>query len=175
MSGDETRAVGSTRGPLNGVRVLELGNFIATPTAGRMLAEFGVHVIKVERPLTGDELRAWRRGQGDTSLLCRTMARGKRSVTLDLKRPEGRASRLRWPPSATLSLRTSVRGRWSDSGWGRPSSRPRAGHYSGARQRLRTDRPYRDRPGFASVAEALGGLRNLTGDTCPGAWTGTPL
>ena len=46
--------------PLAGVRVLELGNYIAAPTAGRMLADFGAEVIKVERPVTGDELRNWR-------------------------------------------------------------------------------------------------------------------
>ena len=46
--------------PLDGVRVLELGNYIAAPTAGRMLADFGAEVIKVERPVTGDELRNWR-------------------------------------------------------------------------------------------------------------------
>ena len=58
--------------PLDGVRVLELGNYIAAPTAGRMLADFGAEVIKVERPATGDELRNWRLYGGDTSMLYRT-------------------------------------------------------------------------------------------------------
>src|SRR4051794_15374794 len=77
-------------GPLAGLRVVELGNFIAAPTAGRLLADFGADVVKVERPGTGDELRRWRLHGGDTSLLFRTLGRNKRSVTVDLRRPEGR-------------------------------------------------------------------------------------
>ena len=71
--------------PLAGVRVLELGNYIAAPTAGRMLADFGAEVVKVERPGTGDELRNWRLQQGTTSLLYRTINRNKKSVALDLR------------------------------------------------------------------------------------------
>ena len=59
--------------PLEGIRVLELGNYIAAPTAGRMLADFGAEVIKVERPGTGDELRNWRLYSGTTSMLYRMM------------------------------------------------------------------------------------------------------
>jgi formyl-CoA transferase len=165
MSGDETRAVEPARGPLNGVRVLELGNFIAAPTAGRMLAEFGADVIKIERPLTGDELRAWRRGQGDTSLLFRTMARGKRSVTLDLKHPEGRDLTLALAAQCDVVLENFRPGTLERLGLGPTelkAARPdiilvRVSGYG-------QTGPYRDRPGFASVAEALGGLRNLTGD-----------
>ena len=80
--------------PLAGVRVLELGNYIAAPTAGRMLADFGAEVIKVERPVTGDELRNWRLYSGDTSMLYRTINRNKKSIVLDLQdraRPADRA------------------------------------------------------------------------------------
>ena len=77
--------------PLTGLRVLELGNYIAAPTAGRMLADFGAEVIKVERPVTGDELRNWRLYSGDTSMLYRTINRNKKSIVLDLKTPQGRA------------------------------------------------------------------------------------
>src|SRR3954471_20409759 len=76
--------------PLDGVRVLELGNYIAAPTAGRMLADFGAEVIKVERPVTGDELRNWRLYSGDTSMLYRTINRNKKSIVLDLKTDRGR-------------------------------------------------------------------------------------
>src|SRR5690242_2542580 len=76
--------------PLDGVRVLELGNYIAAPTAGRMLADFGAEVIKVERPETGDELRNWRLYAGDTSMLFRTINRNKKSIVLDLKTERGR-------------------------------------------------------------------------------------
>ena len=76
--------------PLAGVRVLELGNYIAAPTAGRMLADFGAEVIKVERPVTGDELRNWRLYSGDTSMLYRTINRNKKSIVVDLKTQRGR-------------------------------------------------------------------------------------
>ncbi|RAE62687.1 CoA transferase, partial [Burkholderia multivorans] len=76
--------------PLTGVRVLELGNYIAAPTAGRMLADFGAEVIKVERPGTGDELRNWRLKAGTTSMLYRTINRNKKSVTPDLRSEDGR-------------------------------------------------------------------------------------
>src|ERR1700750_3129074 len=77
-------------GPLHGVRVLELGNYIAAPTAGRLLADFGAEVIKVERPGTGDELRNWRLYAGDTSMLFRAINRNKKSIVLDLKSEDGR-------------------------------------------------------------------------------------
>src|SRR6478609_4094900 len=68
-------------GPLSGFRVLELGNLIAAPYAGRLFAEFGADVIKVERPRTGDELRQWRLFRGNTSLFWSLQARNKRSIT----------------------------------------------------------------------------------------------
>jgi len=77
--------------PLDGVRVLELGNYIAAPTAARMLADFGAEVIKVERPGTGDELRNWRLYSGTTSMLYRTINRNKKSIVLDLRTEQGRA------------------------------------------------------------------------------------
>lgn len=165
MSQDETTAGGPNRGPLSGFRVLELGNFIAAPTAGRLMAEFGAEVIKVERPRTGDELRAWRRAKGDTSLLFRTMARGKKSVTLDLRTPAGRDLALGLAAQCDVVLENF-----------RPGTLERLGLGPAELQAVRPDiilvrisgygqtGPYRDRPGFASVAEALGGLRNLTGD-----------
>lgn len=154
-----------TEGPLHGIRVLELGNFIAAPTAGRLFAEFGAEVIKVERPRTGDELRAWRRAAGKTSLLFRTMARGKKSVTVDLRSPEGRDLVLRLAAECDVVLENF-----------RPGTLERLGLGPEQLRRSRPDLilvrisgygqtgPYRDRPGFASVAEAVGGLRNLTGD-----------
>src|SRR6195952_1968828 len=81
----------SIEGPLAGVRVLELGSYIAAPTAGRLLADFGADVIKIERPLTGDELRGWRLASGTTSMLYRTINRNKRSVVADLRSESGRA------------------------------------------------------------------------------------
>lgn len=77
------------RGPLAGFRVLELGNMIAAPFAGRLFAEFGAEVIKVERPKVGDELRRWRLFRGENSLFWYLQARNKKSITLDLRKPEG--------------------------------------------------------------------------------------
>lgn len=152
-------------GPLHGIRVLELGNFIAAPTAGRLFAEFGAEVIKVERPRTGDELRAWRRAEGRTSLLFRMMARGKKSVTLDLRSAQGRELVLQLAARCDVVLENFRPGTLERLGIGPEQLRQ-------ARPDLVLVRisgygqsgPYRDRPGFASVAEAVGGLRNLTGD-----------
>lgn len=153
------------RGPLAGIRVLELGSFIAAPMAGRLFAEFGADVVKVERPGTGDELRTWRRMTGDTSLLFRTMGRGKRSVTLNLHHPEGREIVLKLVARSDVVLENF-----------RPGTLERWGLGPEVLQRARPDLvlarisgygqsgPYRERPGFASVAESIGGLRNLTGD-----------
>src|ERR1700742_2245804 len=102
-------------GPLTGLHVLELGNFIAAPSAGRLLADFGAEVIKVERPGTGDELRRWRLHGGDTSLLFRTLNRNKRSVTLDLRHPSGQeiARRLIGRSDVLLeNFRPGTLGRW---------------------------------------------------------------
>src|SRR5574337_1531716 len=77
-------------GPLGGYRILELGNLIAAPYAGRLFAEFGAEVIKVEQPGVGDELRRWRLFSGHTSMWWLLQARNKKSVTLDLRKPASR-------------------------------------------------------------------------------------
>jgi crotonobetainyl-CoA:carnitine CoA-transferase CaiB-like acyl-CoA transferase len=164
---EATPAQGSgshSAGPLAGIRVLELGSFIAAPMTGRILAEFGADVVKVERPRTGDELRSWRRASGNTSLLFRTMARGKRSVTLDLRAPEGREIALQLVAASDVVLenfRPGTLERWGLGPDVLQSVRPDLvlTRISGYGQ----DGPYRERPGFANVAESIGGLRNLTG------------
>ena len=75
--------------PLAGVRVIELGTLIAGPFCSRILAEFGADVIKIESPGEGDPLRKWRKMYGDTSLWWYVQSRNKRSVTVNLKHPEG--------------------------------------------------------------------------------------
>ena len=77
------------RGPLAGVRVLELGQAIAGPFASSFLAWFGAEVIKVEPPGTGDPLRSWRVVREGTSLWWYAMARNKKCITLNLRVPEG--------------------------------------------------------------------------------------
>ncbi|MEX2291095.1 MAG: CaiB/BaiF CoA-transferase family protein [Mycobacteriales bacterium] len=158
-------ANGPAAGPLTGIRVLELGSFIAAPMAGRLFAEFGADVVKVERPRTGDELRSWRRTTGDTSLLFRTMGRGKRSVTLDLRQAKGRELALALVARSDVVLenfRPGTLERWGLGPEALYAVRPDLvlARISGYGQ----SGPYRERPGFASVAESIGGLRNLTGD-----------
>ncbi|MEU9657296.1 CaiB/BaiF CoA transferase family protein [Streptomyces chartreusis] len=151
-------------GPLAGLRVVELGNFIAAPSAGRLMADLGADVVKVERPVGGDELRRWRLHAGDTSLLFRAMNRNKRSLTLDLKQPEGRAVALELIGRCDIVLENFRPGTLER--WGLSPERMRevnpgliVTRISGYGQ----TGPYRDRPGFGGVAEAIGGLRHLTG------------
>jgi formyl-CoA transferase len=154
-----------TRLPLSGVRVLELGNYIAAPTAGRLLADFGADVVKVERPRTGDELRNWRLYAGTTSMLYRTINRNKRSVTLDLRSPEGREAVLALAARSDVLLENFRPGTLEKWDLGpdvldavnpelvvvRVSAFGQTG-------------PLSSRPGFAAVAEAMGGLRELVGE-----------
>ncbi|WP_431967696.1 CaiB/BaiF CoA transferase family protein [Nocardia sp. bgisy134] len=151
--------------PLDGVRVLELGNYIAAPTAGRILGDFGAEVIKVERPKAGDELRNWRLYGGDTSMLYRTVNRNKKSITLDLRTDEGRAVVLDLVRHCDVLLENFRPGMLEKWGLGPDAlneanpdlviTRISAYGQTG---------PMSARPGFAAVAEAVGGLRELVGD-----------
>jgi formyl-CoA transferase len=151
--------------PLKGVRVLELGNYIAAPTAGRMLADFGAEVIKVERPRTGDELRNWRLYAGSTSMLYRTINRNKKSVVIDLRTEEGRQLVLELAAASDIVLENFRPGTLERWGLGpevlneaNPDlilTRISAFGQTG---------PMAARPGFAAVAEAFGGFRGLVGD-----------
>lgn len=151
--------------PLAGVRVLELGNYIAAPTAGRMLADFGAEVIKVERPRTGDELRNWRLHQGTTSMLFRTINRNKKSIVLDLRSDAGREHVLELVRHCDVLLENFRPGTLERWGIG-PDELSRANpdliitRISAFGQ----TGPLSARPGFAAVAEAMGGFRALVGD-----------
>src|SRR5258708_3830984 len=152
------------KGPLSGFRVLELGNLIAAPYAGRLFAEFGADVIKVERPRTGDELRQWRLFRGDTSLFWSLQARNKRSITLDLHTPEGQEIVLKLLPHVDVILenfRPGTLEKWNLGYEAMKAVNPDVifVRISGYGQ----TGPYRDRPGFGGIAEAMGGLRHLTG------------
>lgn len=163
--------------PLAGVRVLELGNYIAAPTAGRMLADFGAEVIKVERPGTGDELRNWRLYSGTTSMLYRTINRNKKSIVLDLRIEAGRRAVLDLLRGCDVLLENFRPGTLEKWGIG-PAEIERVN------DRLIITRisafgqtgPMASRPGFAAVAEAYGGLRELVGDPDrPPARTGVSI
>jgi crotonobetainyl-CoA:carnitine CoA-transferase CaiB-like acyl-CoA transferase len=152
------------KGPLSGFRVLELGNLIAAPYAGRLFAEFGADVIKVERPRTGDELRQWRLFRGNTSLFWYLQARNKRSITLDLHTSEGQDIVLKLLPHVDVVLenfRPGTLEKWNLGYEAMKAVNPDIifVRISGYGQ----TGPYRNRPGFGGIAEAMGGLRNLTG------------
>ncbi len=154
-----------TDGPLAGIRVIELGSFIAAASATRILAEFGAEVIKIEPPEGGDELRSWRLYDADTSMLFRWIARNKRSVTLDLRTPEGQALARRLTDDADVvieNFRPGTLERWH---LGPDDLRAtNAGLVIVRISGFGQTGPYREHPGFGGVAEAMAGLRHLTGN-----------
>nr|WP_246007868.1 CoA transferase [Gordonia oryzae] len=163
--------------PLAGIRVLELGNYIAAPTAGRMLADFGAEVIKVERPDTGDELRGWRLYAGETSMLFRTINRNKRSVEIDLRTEAGQRTIQRLIPHCDVLLenfRPGTLDRWGLDAKTLDALNPRLviARISAFGQ----TGPMSGQPGFAAVAEAMGGMRALIGEPDrPPARTGVSI
>ncbi|WP_137725363.1 CaiB/BaiF CoA transferase family protein [Prescottella subtropica] len=151
--------------PLHGVRVLELGNYIAAPTAGRMLADFGAEVIKVERPRTGDEIRNWRLYAGSTSMLFRTINRNKKSIVLDLRSERGRQLVLDLAAECDIVLENFRPGTLEK--WGIGPEQLSAVNPELVITRISAfgqTGPLSQRPGFAAVAEAVGGFRELVGD-----------
>ena len=150
--------------PLAGVRVLEMGQLIAGPFAGCMLAYFGAEVIKIETPRTGDPLRNWRVLRDGTSLWWRAMARNKKCVTLNLRETRGREL------ARALALRSDVLienfrpGTMEKWGMGPEELRAEAPNlvYTRVSGYGQTG-PNSARPGFASVCEGFGGLRYVNG------------
>jgi formyl-CoA transferase len=151
-------------GPLAGVRVLELGSLIAGPFCGKTLADFGAEVIKVEPPGEGDPLRRWRRLRNGVSLWWHVQSRNKRSLTCDLRKPEGQEIVRRLAARCDIAIenfRPGALEKWH-LGWDQLSrANPKLVlvRISGYGQ----SGPYRERPGFAAIAEALAGLRYVTG------------
>ncbi len=153
------------RGPLAGLKVLELGQLIAGPFAAKTLADFGADVVKIEPPGAGDPLRNWRLLKDGTSVWWQVQARNKRSVVLDLKAPEAQDIVRRLAGEADVLIENFRPG--AMEGWGLgPDAllalNPRLVmlRVSGYGQ----TGPYRDRPGFGVVGEAMGGLRHLTAE-----------
>jgi formyl-CoA transferase len=152
-------------GPLAGLKVLELGQLIAGPFAAKTLADFGADVIKVEPPGSGDPLRQWRLMHEGTSVWWEVQSRNKRSLALDLKQPEARDIVRRLAAESDVlveNFKPGVMEAW-DLGY-ETLSAANPGlvmlRISGYGQ----TGPYKDRPGFGVVAEAMGGLRHLTAE-----------
>jgi formyl-CoA transferase len=152
-------------GPLDGIRVLELGTLLAGPFAARLLADLGAEVIKVEAPDRPDPVREWGNGTvGERRLWWPTHSRNKKCVTLDLRRPEGQALCLRLVERCDAvieNFRPGTLERWN-LGFERLNE-VRPGVVCVRISGYGQDGPYRDRAGYASVAEAMSGLRHLNG------------
>ena len=151
-------------GPLKGITVLELGSLIAGPFCAKTLGDFGAEVIKIEPPGEGDALRKWRRMRNGTSLWWHVQSRNKKSVTCDLRRAEGQEIVRRLARRSHIvieNFRPGALEKWQ-LGWetlSRENPKLVLVRISGYGQ----SGPYRERPGFAAIAEALGGLRYVTG------------
>ncbi len=150
---------------LAGVRVIELGQLIAGPFCGKLLADFGAEVIKIEPPGKGDPLRKWRLLKDGTSVWWQVQSRNKRSVCLDLRRAEGQAVVRRLARDAHVLIENFRPGTLEEWGLGwEDLSKVNPDlimlRISGYGQ----TGPYRDLPGFGAIGEAMGGLRHLTGE-----------
>ena len=152
-------------GALHGLRVVEMGQLIAGPFAGKTLGDFGAEVIKIEPPGAGDPLRNWRLLQDGTSVWWQVQSRNKRSIALDLRSPEGQDIARQLIAEADVLIENFRPG--TLEGWGlgwEELSRLNPGlvmlRISGYGQ----TGPYRDLPGFGAIGEAMGGLRHLTGE-----------
>ncbi|MFY8192092.1 MAG: CaiB/BaiF CoA transferase family protein [Limnohabitans sp.] len=150
---------------LAGLKVLELGQLIAGPFAAKTLADFGAEVIKVEAPESGDPLRKWRMLKDGTSVWWQVQSRNKRSLALDLRTPEGQGIVRQLATEADVLIENFRPG--AMEGWGLAPDdlialNPKliVLRISGYGQ----TGPYRNRPGFGVIGEAMGGLRHLTAE-----------
>jgi len=152
-------------GPLAGLKVVELGQLIAGPFAAKTLADFGADVIKIEAPRTGDPLRKWRLLKDGTSVWWQVQSRNKRSVALDLRQAEAQEIVRKLALDADVLIENFRPG--AMEGWGLGPDELLALNPRLIMLRISgygQTGPYRDRPGFGVVAEAMSGLRHLTGE-----------
>jgi crotonobetainyl-CoA:carnitine CoA-transferase CaiB-like acyl-CoA transferase len=150
---------------LSGIRVIEIGTLIAAPFAARMMAEFGAEVIKIESLGQGDPLRKWRKLHEGTSLWWYLQSRNKKSLALNLKSPEGIEIVKQLAESADVLIENLRPGALEKLGLGWDvlhALNPKLTlvRISGYGQ----SGPYRDRPGFGAIGEAMGGIRYTTGN-----------
>ena len=154
-----------TPAALQGVRVIEMGQLIAGPFAGKTLGEFGADVIKIEAPGAGDPLRNWRLIKNGTSVWWQVQSRNKRSIALDLRSPAGQDIARQLIAEADVLIENFRPGTLEAWGMGWDElQKINPGlvmlRISGYGQ----TGPYRDMPGFGVIGEAMGGLRHLTAE-----------
>ncbi|MGZ9713361.1 CaiB/BaiF CoA transferase family protein [Glaciimonas sp. GNP009] len=152
-------------GPLKGIRVIEIGTLIAAPFAARMMGEFGAEVIKIEAPGVGDPIRKWRKLYEGTSLWWYLQSRNKKSISINLKSPEGIEIIKRLVSNADVLIENLKPGAMEKLGLGWDvlhALNPKLTmvRISGYGQ----TGPYKDRPGFGAIGEAMGGIRYTTGE-----------
>jgi crotonobetainyl-CoA:carnitine CoA-transferase CaiB-like acyl-CoA transferase len=150
-------------GALRDIRVVELGQLIAGPFCGQLLGDMGADVIKVEQPGSGDPMREW--GRGDAKLWWEVVARNKRTVSADMRKPEGQALVRRLILAADIlieNFRPGTLEKWNLAPAGLLQEKPGliVVRVSGYGQ----DGPYAARPGYGSIGEAMGGLRHVIGE-----------
>ena len=154
----------SRRLPLDGVRVIELGQLLAGPFTGTLLAYFGADVVKVEPP-GGDPIRGWRKlDENGTSFWWRSLGRNKKSVTLDLKTDQGKALARRLMVGADVVIENFRPGTMENWGLGPDSfATDNPGLIYTRISGYGQTGPYANKPGYASVCEGIGGLRYVNG------------
>jgi crotonobetainyl-CoA:carnitine CoA-transferase CaiB-like acyl-CoA transferase len=152
-------------GPLQGIRIIEIGQLIAAPFAARLMAEFGADVIKIEPPVDGDPIRKWRKLHKGTSLWWYLQSRNKKSISVNLKSAEGVDIVKRLVEGADVLIENLKPGALEKLGLGWDvlhALNPKLTlvRISGYGQ----TGPYKDRPGFGAIGEAMGGIRYTTGE-----------
>ena len=149
---------------LAGLKVVELGQLIAGPFAGKVLAEFGADVVKVEPPKVGDPLRSWRKLHDGTSLWWYVQNRNKKSVTADLRTPQGQEIARRLARDADVVIENFRPGTLEKWGLGYDVlSVENPGLVMLRLSGFGQTGPYRDLAGFGAVGESMGGMRYVTG------------
>ena len=155
--------------PLAGITVLELGTMYAAPTAGRMLRDFGARVVKVEDPRTGDFARQWTPQHEGLSIGFARLNSGKESIGIDLRRPEGRDLVRRLAARVDVVIESFRPGRLEEWGLGYDAlSADNPGLVLTRVSGFGQTGPYRERPGFGTVAETASGYAFVNG------WPETP-
>ena len=160
----------TAQGPLSGLRVLDLSIIVAGGTASSLLADFGAEVVKIERPGTGDPLRNWGPFANGVSLWWKVHSRNKKSITLNLGVPEGQNLLKELAAKTDILIegfRPGAMERWGLGPDDLQAVNPKLVmlRYSGFGQ----SGPYKDRPGFGTIAECMSGFVGMTGfqDTPP--------